>query len=261
RPKHLDEVLDRGVSRSFGKLRPLCAVALTGARLERLPPIKHVEPHEIGDLISRVLPEIELYVKVEVLTQRLPGRGGAEVPRISFDMTPQGHTLSVLPTIVYGDPAQIRIDGDNVVHLQGNVPRRDVSAEKRLIAALREHLHLVPGRLVHFDGNDAGKFARRLQEFQQSEVTTFSREVMSDARLIPLVDIQGSKFHITFATDEDESRMADVAAVYQAWRDGLDVVPLKDGGWAPLAADWLRKYGDKVADILAARGRKSVVQG
>src|SRR5690606_15541250 len=41
--------------------------------------------------------------------------------------------------------------------------------------------------------------------------------------------------------------------VYQAWRDGLDVVPLKDGGWAPLPADWLKKYGDKVADILAAR--------
>jgi hypothetical protein len=128
-----------------------------------------------------------------------------------------------------------------------------VTAEKALVLSLRERLHLVPGRLVHFDGNDAGKFAKRLQGFQESETTTFSREVMSDARLLPQIDIQGSRFEITFQTDEDESRVAEVAAVYQAWRDGLDVVPLADGGWAPLPIDWLERYGSKVADILAAR--------
>lgn len=253
RNPNLQEVLERGVGLVKGRLRPLGAVELTGPRLERLPLEKVVEPHEIGDLISRVLPEIERLVQVDMQSTKLPSRGGLEPPRIMFDMSPQGHTLSVLPTIVYGEPPRIRVDGDKVMHLRGDVPRRDVNAEKALVLALRERLHLVPGRLVHFDGNDAGKFAKRLQEFQESETTTFSREVMSDARLLPQIDIQGSRFEITFQTDEHESRVAEVAAVYQAWRDGLDVVPLADGGWAPLPVDWLERYGHKVADILAAR--------
>lgn len=249
----LEEVLDRGVGLMEGKLRPLGAVELTGPRLERLPLRKVVESHEMGDLLTRVLPEIERHVPVSVQTDRLPKRGGAKPPRIAFDMSPHGHTLSVLPTLVYGDPPEIRVDGDKVIHLRGEVPRRDVHAEKRLVLALREELNLVPGRLVHFDGNDAGKFAKRLQAFQSSAETSFSREVMSQARIAPRIDIDGSHFNVTFATDEDRARVASVAAVYQAYRDGLDVVPLLDGGWAPLPLAWLEKYGDKVADLLAAR--------
>ena len=41
--------------------------------------------------------------------------------------------------------------------------------------------------------------------------------------------------------------------VIRAWRDGLDLVPLDGGGWAPLPADWLEQHGQRVADLLAAR--------
>lgn len=249
----LEEVLDRGVGLIRGTLRPLGAVDLTGPRLERLPLRKQVEHDEIGELVSRVLPEIERLVHVEINSTLLPARGGVEQPRIAFDMSPQGHTLSVLPTIVYGDPPTVRIDGTKVVHLRGTIPRRDVDAENRLTSALREELHLVPGRLVHFDGNDAGKFAKKLQAFQKSDTTTFSRDVVSRAALVPRISIDGSRFDISFGTDEDEQRLASVAAVYQAWRDKLDVVPLVDGGWAELPSDWLARYGNQVADILAAR--------
>lgn len=255
----LEEVLDRGVGLVKGNLRPLGAVDLSGARLERLPLRKEIEEHEMGELLARVLPEIERYVHVAVLTDRLPKRGGIKPPRISFDMTPHGHTLSVLPTLVYGDPAEIRIDGEKVVHIRGEVPRRDLNAEKQLVLALREELNLVPGRLVHFDGNDAGKFAKRLQAFQTSVETTFSREVMSQSRIVPRIDINGSHFNVVFETDEDEARIASVAAIYQAWRDGLDVVPLDDGGWAPLPVDWLERYGHRISDLLAARTSEGLI--
>ena len=39
----------------------------------------------------------------------------------------------------------------------------------------------------------------------------------------------------------------------RAWRDGLDLVPLEGGGWAPLPAGWLEQHGHRVADLLAAR--------
>ena len=46
---------------------------------------------------------------------------------------------------------------------------------------------------------------------------------------------------------------ASAEAVLRAWQDGLSLVPLEGGGWAPLPSDWLEKFGDRVADLLAAR--------
>src|SRR5690606_35262159 len=48
-------------------------------------------------------------------------------------------------------------------------------------------------------------------------------------------------------------KRADAAIVIRAWQDGLDLVPLEGGGWAPLPAAWLAKHGHRVADLLAAR--------
>jgi len=41
--------------------------------------------------------------------------------------------------------------------------------------------------------------------------------------------------------------------VLRAWRDGASLVALPDGGWSPLPADWLARFGPRVADLLAAR--------
>ena len=49
-------------------------------------------------------------------------------------------------------------------------------------------------------------------------------------------------------------KRAGAAGVVRAWLDGLDLVPLEGGGWAPLPADWLARHGHLVADLLAARG-------
>src|SRR5262249_54005319 len=49
------------------------------------------------------------------------------------------------------------------------------------------------------------------------------------------------------------ARRASSAAVLRAWEDGLPLVPLDGGGWATLPADWLSRYGTRVAELLAAR--------
>ncbi|MCH2109962.1 MAG: DEAD/DEAH box helicase, partial [Polyangiaceae bacterium] len=126
-------------------------------------------------------------------------------------------------------------------------------AEKTLIRMIRGTLNLVPGRLVHFDGKEAAQFAKKLQEFQKTAESTFSKEVMHQGDLEPQLELSEEKFALTFATGDQNAREADVDAVFSAWRDGLDVVPLKDGGWAPLPTDWLNKYGSKVAMLMAAR--------
>lgn len=250
----VEEVLDRGVGRNGSTLYPLGGVELAGPRLERLPLRRVVPPSQVGELVGTFLPELERQLPVSIESRRLPERGGVEKPRIAFDLTPQGHTLSVLPTIVYGDPPRARVDGDELVHLQGPLPRRDISAEKLIVSHLREELNLLPGRLVHFDGHEAARFAAKLRAFQESARTHLDREVVARSPLVPQLVLDAQRFSVSFVEqDGDRVREASVPAVYQAWRDGLDLVPLKDGGWAPLPTDWLNKYGEKVADLLAAR--------
>ncbi|MFT7624948.1 MAG: SNF2 family DNA or RNA helicase, partial [Myxococcota bacterium] len=41
--------------------------------------------------------------------------------------------------------------------------------------------------------------------------------------------------------------------VLRAWRAGASLVPLDDGGWAPLPIGWLERFGSVVSDIVAAK--------
>ncbi len=257
RDPSISEVLDRGVVLVGNTLHPLSSVELSGDRLERLPLRRAVNERHVGELVGKVLPELEKEIDITVDSGRLPKRGGIEKPRISFDLTPQGHSLSVLPTLVYGDPPRARIDADRLVHLSGDVPRRDVSAERALAQRLREELNLVPGRLVHFDGHEAARFAAKLRTFQEGARTRLDRELVTRKPLDVDLQLDAERFDVRFvappAKEGGEARTASAEAVYRAWRDGLDLVPLQDGGWAPLPLDWLRRYGERVADLLAAR--------
>jgi superfamily II DNA or RNA helicase len=258
RPKGV-QVLDRGVGLLNNVLRPLGAVQVGGSRWERLPLEKTIAPEEIAELVTRVLPELEKEIVIDIEPGVLPGRGEDVRPRIHFDLTPQGHTLSVLPTLVYGEPIQIRIDGDKVIHISGDIPKRAPLLERELARRLKEDLSLVVGRVSHYDGGDAARFAKKIQTFQTVVSTTVSREVISKARLEPHLTIEGTELRLEFSTDEPTPRVADISAVFGSFSDGLDMVPLLDGGWAPLPTDWLEKYGDKVQELLGTRSPKGEV--
>ena len=49
------------------------------------------------------------------------------------------------------------------------------------------------------------------------------------------------------------------ATVLRAWQDGASLVPLGEGGWAPLPLSWLQRFGQRVADLLAARAANGSV--
>src|SRR5690606_18668031 len=83
-------------------------------------------------------------------------------------------------------------------------------------------------------------------------------------RLRPLLRVEGSatgagvpevRFTLEFQVEggKGEPRTVDAAAVIRAWSEGLGLVPLEGGGWAPLPRAWLDKNGQRVADLLAAR--------
>jgi superfamily II DNA or RNA helicase len=254
----VDAVLARGLARCGDVLHPIGGdAALFGDQWERLPFEKLVAKAHIGDFVTNILPDLESKTRMSVVTKRLPGMGKKTPPRIEIELFQDKHALSVLPRLVYGRPVEARVEGKVLVHVQGSVPVRNEAEEKRLAGKLRDELNMVFGRRVHFDGEAALRFVNKLKNFQESEDGATFDEMFGDRHLRAHFDIQGNTFNVTFECEPDEPggepRRASGDAVVRAWKDGLDIVPLDGGGFAPLPSGWLDKYGERVADLLAAR--------
>ena len=255
----VDEVVVAGIGRAGETLHPLVESDLTGPRLERLPLRRRFASSELGALVTEVLPGLEKRFSVAIRSQRLPRVGGRLQPRVALELSQKGCSLSITASLVYGDPPQARVESGKLIQLGGHVPMRDEALERDLLARLRDELHLVPGRTVGFDGADAVRFAARLIAWRGGG-DDVSRELFGSAELVPRFDISDDVLDLRFELDQEAlpgeppmKKHADAAAVIRAWKDGLPLVPLDGGGWAPLPTDWLSRYGERVSDLLAAR--------
>jgi superfamily II DNA or RNA helicase len=258
------EVVAPGVVLCAGTLCPLGEQELTGARLERLPQERVFSPEQMGDLTGKVLPDFARRMPVDVKSQRLPRIDRALKPRISVDLQQLDGGLSVLPTLVYGAPPTVRIDNGRMVYLQGAVPVRDEGTEQTLVHQLRDELNMVPGRRVTVHGPEAVQLADKLRRWRGGLTGDAASVVSPHVRLRPVMSVQappaeeGGVPRVEFAFDfqvegEGTPRSVDAGAVLRAWEDGLGLVPLEGGGWAPLPTAWLKSHGQRVADLLAAR--------
>jgi superfamily II DNA or RNA helicase len=255
----ITEIVGSGVALCGDTLQPLGHPEITGERLERLPFVKEVAPPEYAAFVTEFLPALERDIPIEINTTRLPEITEVAQPRIELEVA-QGAQLAVTPTLVYGRPPIAVIEGDAMRHLRGPAPIRDRAREKQLLAELRDELNLAPGRTVEFAGIDARRFADRLRAWRGDSVDHAGHDFVLPGSLIPRVDVSRG-FDLVFEAGEDETgeatsttgRRATAAAVIGAWQSGLELVPLDGGGWARLPADWLERYGDLVADLLAAR--------
>jgi superfamily II DNA or RNA helicase len=283
----IDEVVARGIVRIGKALHPLAETQLTGDRLERLPIVKTFAREQLGELVTKALPELRRTLHVEVRTKRLPKSGRGARPRIQMELGQKEHTLSVVPLLVYGDPPVARIDGGRLVHLRGAVPVRDEAAERVLVQRLRDELSLVPGRRVDYDGPEAVRFVAKLRAFRAGETKQaergeagaklFGDGLFAERPLVPRFVVDGDAFDVVFEletdpngpaaadVDDDEfeggslPKRATAEAVLRSFRDGLDVVPLEGGGFAPLPHGFLERYGDRISDLLAARTEKGTI--
>ena len=247
-----------------GALHPLTDTDLTGARLERLPLRRPYPRRDLGRFVTEVLPEMQKRLDVDVQTKRLPRTHGGLRPRIHFELSQKpGAALTVAASLVYGDPPEARIEAGKLVQLARKVPVRDEPAERELLARLRDELHLVPGRAVDFSGSDAARFAGKLASWGAAYGDEAGdRAILGKGKLVPRFGVEGDAFDVTFdlvdanAPDDGTAKAigrAEAAAVLKAWRDGLPLVPLLEGGFAPLPVGWLSRYGARVSELLAAR--------
>jgi superfamily II DNA or RNA helicase len=258
-------VVAMGVALCGDALRPLGETDTTGELLERLPLSRTFGHAQETELVTNVLPELEKKLFVTIATRRLPRKALGARARIAMDLSHRGHTLSVLPTLVYGNPPMARVDGAEMVLIGNEVPVRRVEVERELLRRLRDELNLVPGRRVDLDGADAIRFASKLRAWQQGTGDETYSAVFEERALKARLEFEDGVFDVVFECESEAdvgtpTRRAEAAAVIRAWQDGLDLVPLEGGGWAPLPVDWLAKHGHRVADLLVARNKDGRLQ-
>jgi len=243
----------------------LCRVGgsrLTGREREDYERGRYFSADEAIALRSEILPELSTRLPIDVRTRRLP-TAERQVPRIAIEVQRSGDDLSVLPTLVYGDPPTARVDAGRLVPLGGALPLRDEAAERALAHRLQQGLELLPGRRITASGEDAVALAERIARFDADVrgaplLERFRRAAPLEARL----EIEGDRFELAFESrgeGGERAGRADPAQVLRAWRAGESLVPLVDGGFAALPPDWLARYGDTIADLLAARGERDAL--
>jgi superfamily II DNA or RNA helicase len=238
-----------------GVLRELAPLALDGReREELLGAGRRYAADDAAALVADVLPSLASRMPVHVESERLP-RGRREPPRLAVETarTPAG--LSVLATLVYGDPPCARIDAGKLVHLRGPIPLRDEEAESRLVTRLRAALGLAPGHRVELAPDAAIPFVERLERMGVSVSGDAHHAFRLAAPLEPSFEAKGDGFELRFRSRAEggAEREAEPGAVLAAFRRGESLVPLLGGGYAPLPADWLARYAGPLADLLAAR--------
>ena len=240
---------------------------LCGGFLQNLPIVHVYRAAQLGEVATRILPDLCRRMLVDVRTSRLPRIARGILPRLVLDLSQIGSSLAVLPTLVYGNPPCARIDDGRLVHLKGPVPVRDEPAERRLAEKLRSDLSLLCGRRTTFEGADTARFVDKLKRWRGELAGDGAKLVGARVRLEPRLKVESSggattglpnvRFDLDFTVLAEGKGTSvgtvSAAAVLSAWQEGLGLVPLDGGGFAPLPDAWLAKHGQELAALLAAR--------
>lgn len=274
------EILAIGVVLCADTIYRLGEMELTGGKLELLPRVFDFARERLGELRTSFLPGLAGRLDIDDQTHDQPDLSDELTPRIAFKLEQDGRRLTVLPTLVYGEQPNARIDGERMVHLSGAIPVRDMRAEKRVLARLRDALDLQPGRTVNFEDQDAVRFMQRYRAFVGRGPGQARELAVHLHALEPRLTIDGDRLELYFetvASDGDTNAGAntgsaratlgqrlDAESVLAAWRDGLDTMVFSARGatgWAQLPVDWLQRFGPRVADLLSARADNGQLAG
>ncbi len=268
RDPDVTETFSNGVVLCTDTLRALAGPVLSGAEIEQLSRGRTIAPDDVAELVTETLPSLAKRIPLEIRTDRLPNVV-AERPRIRIETKRAGDALEVFATLVYGDPPIARVDAGRLVPQGGPIPQRDETAERRLLQSLQSELELLPGRRIRLPAHEAVDFTCRLESFRGEVRGEDHRQFFLAPPIDVRVELREDAFDVVFESEPGAppvaatpgatsgmpaARSVDAEAVLRAWREGTSLVPLRGGGFAPLPLDWLERYGQRVADLLSARG-------
>ncbi len=265
---------DPSISQRLGHALLLCGdelclpaqTRLTARERKELRRGLHFRAEQAAELVTRVLPTFEGRVPIDLRSKRLP-RTRAQKARLIVESHANGLQVEILATIVYGDPPSARLDGERLVHLGGDVPIRDLEAERRLKRQLAR-LGLAAGHRIVFSGEEAITLSCHLAQLPITCVGEGLDSFFLAPPVAPRLCFNGAQCEIFFETLLEDPAATSAAprrarvharTVIAAWREGQTLVPLIGGGWAPFPAQWIARNGQRVLDILDARDEAGIV--
>ncbi|MBN1655244.1 MAG: helicase [Deltaproteobacteria bacterium] len=256
-------VQDETISRIFsngavlhgGTLKAIGEIALSDRDLEELRRGRVFTFDQLADLVGRIIPSLKERVPVDLRSEILPKATPVE-PRLGFNLHYDGECLNVLTTIVYGDPPSARVDAGKLTYLGGTLPLRNERKEELLIDEISRELDLEVGKTLRFVGLEALKIAERIRLRDDALVQGNGLDCCFIAEPLKTrfaLD-NDNGYDLAFVSDDGEiRRYATTEAVLNAWRRGESLVPLVEGGWAPLPETVLERCGQVLADLEAFR--------
>ena len=259
----LVRVLAPGVGQTSQEIRALAEVELAGAQWQKLPIERRFPKAKWAKLVGEVVPLMQSRVRIHVSTDALPKLTSYLKPRIELGVAFDTGRVSMAPALVYGRPPQVRIEDGEPIYIQGSVPQRDRLHERRLLTRLRDELNMVTGRRVEVGGHDAYALIEKLQRWNDNsdDPADFLDIEVAQGELHPQLELQGDglglRFELSGEGDDGgtRTRHADPKAVLDAWENGFGLVPLLEGGFAPLPSGWLDKHGHRLLLLLGATER------
>jgi superfamily II DNA or RNA helicase len=264
RPAGIDRLF-RGAARTGDTLRPTSHGDLTVDQRRMLVKGVTYTPEEVGTLVGEVIPKLGERVPLDVTTTRLP-KTDALVPQVLVELKERPGGLEVASTIVYGDPpvARVSASGTLTALSEAVVPARDIAQERIVAREFHERTGLAVGFTRLLPPADAAAFVGTRLPTHAGPVrgkVDPQRFRILDTTLTPAIEVREEAgawaIGVAFGAGRHE---ADPMTVLEAWRTGRSLVPLMDGGYAPLPARWLEEHGALLQELLEARDPKGRVQ-
>ncbi len=250
----IQEIFDNGAVMHSGVLRPIGELDLSGRDVDELRTGRVYGFGQVADLVGRVIPALRERLPVDVTSKLLPNATPMQ-PRLLVQTEWSDGALAVLPLLVYGDPPAARVDGGKLHYLGGPLPLRNEAKERRLLDELSLRLDLEVGHTKRFTGHATLDIAEKLRRFPAVTVQGKGLDAcFVAAPLTPDFDLGGQHLRLGFTTTTALGvRHASAEAVLEAWNRGDSLVPLLEGGYAPLPEAVMARVGTLLADLMAAK--------
>ncbi|MCA9567858.1 MAG: helicase, partial [Myxococcales bacterium] len=270
RPSGIDRLF-RGAALHEGSLRPTSHGELTRDQRKMLMRGVTFSADEVARLVSDYLPRLRDRIPVVVSTDRLPDDDHL-TPRVQLVLQELADGLSVEPRLVYGDPPVARITpGGALERIDGAiVAGRDLAAERAAVRRFEARVGITVGYRKTFRPEEAAAFL--LHKLDQHDGPVLGsvdpgRFSIGTRTVEPRIDVRQSDdgwfLDVAFTAHGEgggDPMAADPYTVLSAWRSNRSVVPLMDGGYAPLPLDWLKEHGALLRELLDGRDANGKVR-
>lgn len=260
RPSAIDQ-LYRGAARVDDALHPTSHGELSPRQRKELTRGVHYSSDQMHLLVNETLPRLRLQIPVVVQTQRLPAGDQLE-PRVAIQLQEVPLGLKVHAVLQYGDPPVARVEDGVLKTLSDVVPARDMGRERMVIRQFSARMDLPVGTPIVMPPEKAAAFLENRMPQHDGPThgrVSHQRYAVVDAPVAPRLAVHRHEdeserpswqLDITFEGDRGQ---ADPWAVLEAFRAGRTLVPLFEGGFAPLPKDWLDEHGAVLRELLEAR--------